>query len=214
MDWPRDDDDPAQIRGGWTCPRDWRLLLCNDANDFSHRGVNEYILIPHQRLGDADRRDDVSEASMRTHRLSVFGTFTAGFSVLLVIGCTSSLSRSLMLTPDPSLDVNRPLVGRRAILSREDLATVREPISTLEAVRRLRPEFLHPSERAVGRTTSDMSLYVNDIYEGEVWQLNALPLYLIREITFLHPTEATAQFGTRCRCSGGALSVRTLLREP
>jgi hypothetical protein len=105
------------------------------------------------------------------------------------------------------------MVGRRAILTRDDLAAVRKPISTIEAVRLLRPEFLYPSERAVGRTTSDMSLYVNDLYEGEVWQLNAVPLSLIREIAFLHPTEATARFGTRCRCPGGAISVRTLIRE-
>ena len=150
---------------------------------------------------------------MRTHRLFSFGTFTTGLSILLVACASSTASRSLTLEPDASLEVNRPTVGRRAILTREDLESVRGPISTLEAVRRLRPEFLSPSERAVGRTTSDMSLYVNDAYEGEVWQLNSLPLYLIREITFLHPTEATARFGTRCRCSGGAISVRTLIRE-
>jgi hypothetical protein len=151
---------------------------------------------------------------MRTHRLFSLGAFTAGLSVLLVVACTASThSRSLTLEPDPTLEVNRPTVGRRAILTRVDLASVRGPVSTLEAVRRLRPEFLYPSERAVGRTTSDMSLYVNDVYEGEVWQLNAVPLYLILEITFLHPTEATARFGMRCRCSGGALSVRTLIRE-
>jgi len=147
-------------------------------------------------------------------RRSSLGTFTAGLSVLLIVACTSSTgSTSLSSAPEPLLEVNQPMVGRRAILTREDLASVRPPISTLEAVRRLRPEFLYASERAVGRTTSDMSLYVNDIYEGEVWQLNSLPLYLIREITFLHPTEATARFGTRCRCAGGALSVKTLVRE-
>jgi len=147
-------------------------------------------------------------------RLSSLGTLTAGLSVLLIVACTSSIpSRSLRLAPDPLLEVNRPMVGRRAILTRADLASVRKPISTLEAVRLLRPEFLYPSERAVGRTTSEMSLYVNDVYEGELWQLNSVPLYLIREITFLHPTEATARFGIRCRCSGGALSVRTLIRE-
>jgi len=151
---------------------------------------------------------------MHTHRLSSVGTLTAGLSVLLVVACTSATpSRSLTLEPDPSLEVNRPMVGRRAILTRADLASVRGPISTLEAVRRLRPEFLYPSERAVGRTTSDMSLYVNEVYAGEVWQLNLLPLYLIQEITFLHPSEATVRFGTRCRCTGGAISVRTLIRE-
>jgi len=151
---------------------------------------------------------------MRTHRLSSRGMLTAGLGVLLVVGCTSlTPSGSLTLEADPSLEVNRPMVGRRAILTRVDLESVRGPISTLEAVRRLRPEFLQPSERAAGRTTSEMSLYVNDAYEGELWQLNSLPLYLIREITFLHPTEATARFGTRCRCSGGALSVKTLMRE-
>ena len=151
---------------------------------------------------------------MRTHRLSSLGTFTGGLSVLFVVACTASTpSRSLTLEADPSLEVNRPMVGRRAILTRADLASVRGPISTLEAVRRLRPEFLSPSERAAGRTTSDMSLYVNEVYAGEVWQLNLLPLYLIQEITFLHPSEATVRFGTRCRCTGGAISVRTLIRE-
>ena len=147
-------------------------------------------------------------------RLSSLGTLTAGLSVLLIVACTSSIpSRSLTLAPDPLLEVNRPMVGRRAILTRADLASVRKPISTLEAVRLLRPEFLYPSERAVGRTTSEMSLYVNDVYEGELWQLNLVPLYLIQEIAFLHPTEATARFGTRCRCTGGAISVRTLIQE-
>jgi hypothetical protein len=151
---------------------------------------------------------------MRTHGSSSLGTVTAGLSVLIIVACTSSTSsRPITLAPDPSLEVNRPMVGRRAILTREDLASVRGPMSTIDAVRRLRPEFLQPSERAVDRTTSEMSLYVNDVYEGEVWQLDALPLYRIREIIFLHPTEAAARFGTRCRCSGGAISVRTLIRE-
>jgi hypothetical protein len=150
---------------------------------------------------------------MRTLRLSSLGTFTAGLGVLLVVACTSATpSGSLTLAPDPSLDVNRPMVRRSAILTRADLASVRNPISTLEAVRLLRPEFLYPSERAVGRETTDIRLYVNDVYEGEVWQLNLLPLPVIREITFLHPTQATARFGARCRCPGGVVSVRTLIR--
>ena len=149
---------------------------------------------------------------MRTLRLSSLRRFTAGLGVLFVVACTSATpSSSLTLAPDPSLDVNRPMVRRSAILTRADLASVRNPISTLEAVRLLRPEFLHPSERAVGRETT-VRLYVNDVYEGDVWQLNLLPLPVIREITFLHPTQATTRFGVRCRCPGGVVSVRTLIR--
>jgi hypothetical protein len=146
---------------------------------------------------------------MCTHRVPSIGTFTSGLCVLLVVACTSSTpSRSpTFAAPDAS----RSLLRQNATLTQADLTSVL-PISTLEAVRRLRPEFLSRSPRAVGRETSDVSLYVNDVYEGEVWQLNLLTLSQIREITFLHPTEATARFGARCRCSGGVLSVQMLIR--
>jgi hypothetical protein len=147
---------------------------------------------------------------MRTHRVSSVGMVTAGLCVLLVIACTSSTpSRSLTsATPDAS----RSMLRHNATLTRAELASVVQPISTLEAVRRLRPEFLYPSERAPGRETADVRLYVNDVYEGEVWQLNLLQLSLIREITFLHPSEATTRFGARCRCPGGVINVQTLIR--
>jgi len=151
---------------------------------------------------------------MRTHRLTSLGTLRAALTLLVATACsTATAYRPLPLaTPGESPDASQLALPQRAILSQAELASVHGPISTVEAVRRLRPEFLYPSVRASGRDVPDVKLYVNDTYEGDVWALNLLPLYLIRDITFLHPNEAAVRFGTRCRCSGGVVSVRTLIR--
>jgi hypothetical protein len=83
-------------------------------------------------------------------------------------------------------------------------------LSTLDAVQKLRPEFLRASSRSVsGIDRGEPSVYVNGVYNGDVSLLDAIPLTQIREISFLNPAEARIQLGAACPCGGGVLLVST-----
>ena len=112
---------------------------------------------------------------------------------------------------------NQERVGKAMELLREGIAPyvdreVQEAIKAgsvrMEAIRRLRPEFLVGSSRN-GTRASEPTVYVDDVYEGELWRLSSIPRSAVREVIFLHPTEAGLRFGVMCRCPGGVVNVRT-----
>jgi hypothetical protein len=90
--------------------------------------------------------------------------------------------------------------------------------TTLDAVRMLHPEFLRPSMRAPTMTeqasATGPSVYVNRTYVGDVSWLSTIPAVQIRDISFLHPTEARVRFGSSCVCDAGVLFVQTDSRVP
>jgi hypothetical protein len=52
---------------------------------------------------------------------------------------------------------------------------------------------------------------VNNVYDsGGIESVNGIPLDVIAEIRFLHPTEARFRFGSTCRCAAGAIVISTI----
>jgi hypothetical protein len=81
--------------------------------------------------------------------------------------------------------------------------------SALEAIRRLRPEFLRASSRAPGHAVIQAVVYLDGAPSGDISMLNTIPLSAIREVRFLHASEALFRFGTSCACEGGVILVFT-----
>lgn len=80
---------------------------------------------------------------------------------------------------------------------------------TAEAVSRLRPDFLRGSTRGPLTGRPEIAVYLNGAHAGDASMLNSIPLLEVREIVFLHPFEARAQFGPSCPCANGAILVTT-----
>ena len=135
-------------------------------------------------------------------------SLVAAFYLALSAACAPPPGSAVTLPmTDHSLRLDRTL-RERSTLTRAELVLAPDAFTTTEAIRRLRPEFLMGSTRN-GSAVYPPALYLNDLYEGELWYLNSIPRDAIREVVFLHPAEASLRFGVLCRCPGGVLSVRT-----
>jgi hypothetical protein len=128
-------------------------------------------------------------------------------TVVTVIGCSSATQAhraagSLDAAATPGLSYSR------SSLTQTDLAATNAE-TIVEAIARLRPEFLlgHARPPALGR--AQIALYVDDHYEGDISLLNTIPLSEVREVNLLKPTEGLFKFGLTCRCDGGAILVST-----
>jgi hypothetical protein len=80
----------------------------------------------------------------------------------------------------------------------------------VDALMRLRPEFLRGSARGPLFGKPEIAVYLNNSYAGDPSTLNSIPISAVREITFLHPTEARSRFGSFCACANGAIVIATL----
>ena len=128
----------------------------------------------------------------------------------LVAGCASP-SAQLSVTPSPEREGTR---GRSSYISAAELQSV-EALTTLEAVRKLHPEFLRASPRAsAAAEPTGPSVYVNRTYVGDISWLSTIPIVEIRDIAFLQPAEARIRFGATCQCAGGVVVVQTDGRTP
>lgn len=131
---------------------------------------------------------------------------------MMIGGCASTPVRQ---QPTPAGEVARASsegdwkrrVGGAA-LSASELASTNAQW-TIDAVRRLRPDFLRGSGRGPQVGRPEIALYLNGSYSGDISLLNTIPLAEVREIVFLHPTEARIYFGPTCACANGALLVAT-----
>ena len=114
---------------------------------------------------------------------------------------------SLDFTPSiqrPTLDTKG---GAQRIMT-DDLRQV-EGFTALDAVRRLRPEFLQPVATRLSKPSTLPSVYENGHYSGGIDQLRDIPLGLVIEIQRLSSVESRILFGASCPCDGGVISVKT-----
>jgi hypothetical protein len=132
--------------------------------------------------------------------------------MMVVVGACGTL-------PPPNLSIEGPppadvqLRRSSAHLTASDLAGV-GATNTFDAVRRLRPEYLHASPRTAGLyDNSTVAVYIDDLYAGDISALQSIPLDVVREINFAEPAEARTRFGFRCQCGGGAVLVSTYARR-
>lgn len=146
---------------------------------------------------------------MRARRRGQRGVLAAPLCSILVAGCATTAA------PRIGLDVASATGGASGrpravgtVVTSSDLVSTNERW-TVDAVRRLRPEFLRGSARGPQTGRPEIALYLNSAYVGDVSLLNSIPLAEIREIAFLHPVEARVQFGPTCACANGALLIAT-----
>jgi len=97
----------------------------------------------------------------------------------------------------------------RAVRSAELIAT--EETNAGDAIAKIRPDFLR-GRSIVGFQPSEVAVYVDDVYLGDVSVLRLIPLNPIIEIRFESSSEAFARFGLMCHCNGGAIFVTTRKR--
>jgi len=100
--------------------------------------------------------------------------------------------------------------ARSDLLTATELREVR-PLTTLDGVRRLRPEFIRPTVVLNGNEPAAVmpSVFLNGVYAGGLDVLETIPLDAVEEIRFLRPSRAYDRWGFSCRCSGGAIQVTT-----
>jgi hypothetical protein len=145
---------------------------------------------------------------MRFSSTTVFIVLAAGAAA----GCSraSSLSTVSRAQNAPITSPTRTTSSSETLLAAEILAS--NALSTPEAVRRLRPEFLRATvvwTPDAGSTRQYPSVYLNGVHAGGPDILETVPVGVIEEIRFVRAVEAKAWWGSLCPCSGGVISVRT-----
>lgn len=127
-------------------------------------------------------------------------------------GCLPSSPGTLAPREDAfaSITVGNPVFrGSDTRLTASDLART-QASSTLDAIRLSRPDFLRTSVRAsMAEHNVPPSVYLDGHYVGGLDALNTIPLNVVREVVFMHPTDARERLGSRCECGGGVLAIRT-----
>jgi hypothetical protein len=131
------------------------------------------------------------------------GVFAAQVCALAVIGCASATGVPPLSTSD-----EQRVRGWSTVLTATDLASA-HATTIVEALTRLRPEFLRGSARGPLIGQPEIAVYLNNSLAGEISTLNTIPIGAIREIVFLHPVEAHSRFGPVCPCANGAILIRT-----
>jgi hypothetical protein len=83
--------------------------------------------------------------------------------------------------------------------------------TALDAIRELRPEFLHLTGRRTGTASAPPapSVYENGKYAGGIDVLNIIPIRVVLEIRRVEAVEAKSLFGSSCQCDGGIILIRT-----
>lgn len=132
--------------------------------------------------------------------------------VVLASACATGVARQGGLGLDAAGDVTPMKRAASATLAPSDLA-VPNAASTLDVIRRLRPEFLTGSGRRATIGKPEVALYVDDIYNGEPSLIDSIPLEAILEVAFLQPSDGSSRYGLNCRCRNGVLLVRTRRRD-
>lgn len=127
----------------------------------------------------------------------------------LTIGCASAPIPLTSATPTAAALQAAPTTSRALFITGADLQSV-TAATTLDAVGQLHPEFLRVSLRADHDATGP-SVYVDRMYLGDVSWLASIPIAEVRDIAFLHPTEARSRFGPSCPCAGGVVYVQSVI---
>lgn len=134
-------------------------------------------------------------------------------AVLACAACAAAYDPSIDPTPQP-LPVTKV---EESVRPRSELLTAAELVKsgtqwTSEGVRRLRPEYVRPTmilngNNEVVRVTP--SVFLNGMYTGGLEVLDLIPLESVVEVRFYRPSRGYDVWGLSCRCSGGAIDIKT-----
>lgn len=136
----------------------------------------------------------------------------AALALVFTVACapTSSTTGVLRYEPAPltrHTDELGPETRMQTLTDSELTST--GAYTTIDAIRRLRPQFLIGSMRQPSLGPPEIAVYLNDVYNGDLSALTTIPLTEITRVTFMHPIEALSHYGLMCRCANGALIVST-----
>jgi hypothetical protein len=119
---------------------------------------------------------------------------------------TGQLVERLTAGPDPHSTSRRADVVTASELESFPAA------STIESLRRLRPEFFRPVRSALDQHNTagaNPVVYVDDAYNGGLESLETVPKAAVREVRFLRPMQAVERWGPSCPCGAGVVLVVT-----
>jgi hypothetical protein len=131
-------------------------------------------------------------------------------ALILATGCATG--RSAVADPFPaaarSLRAQSPT--RASIVSVDEIRSIETGYTALEAVRRLRPEFLsrHATPRPGDAEEGFAVVYMDGVRLGGLQTLANIPVTTIVEIRYLRTSAAAEQFGRTHR--GGVILVSTI----
>jgi hypothetical protein len=142
--------------------------------------------------------------------MRTYGRVAAQVCLVVLGGCTFIPPHTQTFANTVATAEVEEARSRRSLstLTSAEITTV-HGMTTLDAIRRFRPEFLRGSTRVPGTGRPQIAVYVDDVYDGDTSTLNSIPVEWIQTILFLHPMEAMSRFGTACRCASGVILVRT-----
>ena len=139
------------------------------------------------------------------------GRAAAWILVLCCIGCAASSARPAVPVPvQQDAFEPTPFGVSSDILTATEVAQG-NVVTTGDAVRKLRPQFLRSSS-ALGKSgfeTMWPSVFLNGRYAGGLDQLETIPLDAVEEIRFIRSFQARFAWGPTCRCAGGVIHIRT-----
>lgn len=132
--------------------------------------------------------------------------------LVALCGCTAATVRS-DFAPRDVITIAPAYRSTATVVAHAELATLQEA-SVEDALRHLRPEWLRvsPSSRQVAEPAR-ASVYVNDVYAGELETLRLIPVSAVIDARFLAPSAARDQFGSGCRCTGGVILISTRRKD-
>jgi len=144
---------------------------------------------------------------LRARHLFVVASCVAVTGCLSHQGATSEPRAALATMGTPKC------APRSQCLDRAEIASV-ELGSLDEVLQRLRPEWLRVNLRAGGvDEPSRPSVYADGRYLADLEVLRSIPSRVVTDVRYLAPVEARVEFGSRCRCAGGVILVRTQAPE-
>lgn len=133
-------------------------------------------------------------------------------AIIAFAACAGSNDPSFDPSPESLsvVDAQQPLSARSELLTASDLLRARAQW-TAEAVRRLRPDFFRATPILNGSAVVQAApvVFVNGMFAGGLEVLESIPLDAVDEIRLLRPIRGYEIWGPACRCSGGAIQVKT-----
>ena len=139
--------------------------------------------------------------------MSIRSLLVISAAFLVTVGCASS-GGSSGATQQSASSPSRQR-GSRDVITQEELANT-DVQTALDAVRRLRPNFLQThggASASITQAPQDVVVYVDNTRMGGPSALAQIPINDVKEIQYLNGTDATQRFGTG-HGSGAIIVIR------
>ena len=119
-------------------------------------------------------------------------------SRVLIVSLTSLALTACASSPNASSTSTTPsrVRGGRDVITADELASI-DVQNALQAVQRLRPNFLRPQgPMSITQGQQSVVVYVDNARMGGPEALEQIPITDVKEIRYLNATDATQRYGT------------------